>query len=225
MLTWPGPEDATPRLLLHGAGAQASTWTALAEKWAEHRTVHALDFRGHGESTRSPSYSLAQMRDDTLRVLDHLNPTSSDPAVDRAAIDIVGHSLGGMVGYLVASQRQPHIRRLVLEDAPPPLPVEPPREIPDDPGKDFGFDWQVIRDMYRMRNQPDPRWWDDLNNINIPVLLLCGGPSSHIDQNQLMQMANQIPGCAVTTIDAGHDIHSATPAEFGAVVDDFLASA
>jgi len=175
--------------------------------------VYALDFRGHGESERTPSYSLEVMRDDVVGVLDtfHLDE-----------VWIVGHSLGGMVGYLIASMRRPELTRLVLEEAPPPLPIVPAREIPEDPGEDFGFDWNVISDLYAQRNHPDPSWWEDLKRIDIPVLVLAGGESSHVDQDEMRDMADWIPNATLVTIEAGHNIHEARPGDFMNVVSEFL---
>jgi 3-oxoadipate enol-lactonase len=168
--SWGDAERRPPLLLLHAGGETSHSWTPLAEAWAGARRVYALDFRGHGESERTPSYSLEVMRDDVVGVLD---------TFDLDEVWIVGHSLGGMVGYLIASMRRPELTRLVLEEAPPPLPIVPAREIPEDPGEDFGFDWNVISDLYAQRNHPDPSWWEDLKRIDIPVLVLAGGESSH----------------------------------------------
>jgi 3-oxoadipate enol-lactonase len=127
-----------------------------------------------------------------------------------------------MVGYLIASMRRPELTRLVLEEAPPPLPVIPVRDVPDDPGEEFDFDWKVVSQVYAQRNHPDPSWWQGLKRINIPVLVLAGGVSSHVDQQQMSDMADRISGATLVTIEAGHNIHSTRPDDFMVVVSTFL---
>jgi 3-oxoadipate enol-lactonase len=47
-------------------------------------------------------------------------------------------------------------------------------------------------------------------------------PYSHVDQDQLAEMATRIPDCELVTIPAGHLVHAARPAEFAAAVTAFL---
>jgi 3-oxoadipate enol-lactonase len=211
--SWGHAERGPPLLLLHAAGETSLSWAPLAEAWSRARRVHALDFRGHGQSERTPLYSLEAMRDDVVGMLE---------ALDLDEVSIVGHSLGGMVGYLIASMRRPELTRLVLEEAPPPLPLVPARQIPEDPGEDVGFDWRAIRDLYAQRNHPDPSWWRDLDRIDIPVLVVAGGQASHVDQDQMRAMADRIPGATLVTIEAGHNIHAVRRDDFMGVVSEFL---
>lgn len=210
---WGDKRDVRALILLHSLGEDAATWERVAQELASTHQVLGIDLRGHGDSDRAAEYSLELMRDDVLGVLDHLELTE---------VCIVGHSLGGMVGYLMAISGDPRVTRLVLEEAPPPLPIVPPRPIPDDPGGEHGFDWKALTDLYRQRNHPDPRWWDALKNLTIPVLVIAGGPASHIDQPQLHDMAERMPNASFVTIDAGHDVHSRKPSEFITAMVDFL---
>lgn len=205
----PGPAV----MLLHSLGQDSTTWSDVAPALAQRHTVYALDLRGHGASSHMPRYSLDAMSNDILEALDELD------LVDTC---IVGHSLGGMVAYLAAGQRPASVGRLILEEAPPPLPAKPPRLAPDKPGTDLGFDWLAVPAIYRERNQPDPRWWDLLAHISIPTLLLAGGATSHVDQRQLAALAGQLPDCRMLTIEAGHEIHSTEPEAFVAAIEAFL---
>jgi pimeloyl-ACP methyl ester carboxylesterase len=132
--------------------------------------------------------------------------------------------VNGAVSYLIASQRRTEIRRIILEEAPPPLPIVPARPIPEDPGDDYGFDWRAITDLYAQRNDPDPSWWDELRRIDRPVLVLAGGQTSHVDQDELRHMVDRIPTATMKTIDAGHNIHQTRPGQFMEAVDAFLDS-
>lgn len=213
ILHWGDPTEAAPLVLLHSLGENAQTWTQLAKKWGTTRSVYAIDLPGHGQSQRSTSYSFEQMRDDVTAAVEQL---------DLDDVTIIGHSLGGIIGYLVASQLSPRLGRLVLEEAPPPLPVDPPRAIPPDPGDDFGFDWRALTDLYAQRNNPDPQWWTDLQLIDVAVLVIAGDDQSHVNQADIAAMADRIPHADLVTIDAGHNIHATEPEAFQRAIEHFL---
>jgi len=73
--------------LVHGLGADGSTWKPLIERLAAtgRYTVTTVDLRGHGASARAESYSVDDMADDLVESL----PTGLQ--------SVVGHSLGGAV--------------------------------------------------------------------------------------------------------------------------------
>lgn len=104
-----GPPNGDPLLLLPALGECAGDWAPVREVLDRERRVYAVDLRGHGRSDRPGEYSLELMRDDVLGLLDALG-------LDR--VDLVGHSMGGVVAHLVAQARPWQVVRLVLEDAP-----------------------------------------------------------------------------------------------------------
>src|SRR6476469_4791349 len=86
-----GRPDAPPVLLLHALGSSAATWDAVVPALADTFRVYALDLRGHGHSADPRRHSFELMRDDVVGFLDALG-------LDR--VTVVGHSMGGMVGFL-----------------------------------------------------------------------------------------------------------------------------
>jgi pimeloyl-ACP methyl ester carboxylesterase len=73
-------------------------------------------------------------------------------------------------------------------------------------------------------NDADPEWWDRLPRITAPTLVVGGGSTSHIPQEELKALSKLIPGCRLVTIEgAGHEVHSARHEQFLAVVEEFLA--
>jgi pimeloyl-ACP methyl ester carboxylesterase len=67
-----------------------------------------LTFRGHGASHRTPGrYQLEGYVEDALSVLEELGPAA-----------VVGHSLGGVVGWTVAQRRPDLVTKLFMEDPP-----------------------------------------------------------------------------------------------------------
>lgn len=108
-----GDPGAPAMVLLHALGEHAASWDEVVARVATRFRVVALDLRGHGGSTWPGRYSFTLMRDDVLGVLD---------ALDLRDVVLVGHSMGGIVAYLVAHAHPGRIARLVVEDAPPPFP-------------------------------------------------------------------------------------------------------
>ncbi|MFD6419252.1 alpha/beta fold hydrolase [Streptomyces sp. NPDC060194] len=208
-----GAADAPPLLLLHGRGGDLGNWDGIIEELARTRRTYALDLRGHGASSWPGTYGFDLMRDDVLAFVD---------ALDLAPLDIVAHSMGGGVALLLA-QAAPHlVRRLVLEEPPPLLPLDPPRPHLERPDEELAFDWPIVPDLDRQLNEPDPRWWERLADMTTPTLVIAGGPDSHLDQDRLARFADRIPTGRLLTIPAGHSVHASDPARFLAEVTSFL---
>ena len=208
-----GPAGAPALVFLHALGETGADWSAVTAHLSRGFRCYALDLRGHGESEWPGRYSVELMRDDLWASLSALG-------LDR--VGLIGHSLGGMVATLAAMDRPERVDRLVLEDPPPLRPAVPPREVPPRPPEPLGFDWAVVPALTPQRNLPDPAWWDGLIRITAPTLVVAGGPDSHLPQDQIAEMAARIPESRLVTIPAGHLVHATRPAEFRAVVEDFL---
>lgn len=206
-----GASDAPALVLLHGLGDDGGTWEVVGAEFGRHFRVFAIDLRGHGLSDRPGAYSFELMRDDVLGVMDQLG-------LDQ--VNLLGHSMGGTVAYLIAEEEPGRIERLVLEDTPPPWPWE--RAIPDRPTTPVPFDWAVVPAIYGQLSHPDPAWWDRVTAITAPTLIIGGGPDSHIPQDKLKEAADRLPNSTLQVIPAGHDVHGACPAEFTAAVLEFL---
>lgn len=208
-----GDPAAPPVVLLHGMGADASTWQAVAAGLADGYRVLAYDQRGHGGSSNTGSYSFELMRDDLCGFADKLGVES---------FVLIGHSLGGTVACLFAEKYPERLAGLVLEDTAPlqepldrPAPVRPDGELP--------FDWRMVEAISVQLAHPDPAWWDDLALITPPTLIVGGGDTSHVPQELLARAAARIPRAELITIEgAGHLVHGSRDAEFLAVVRPFL---
>lgn len=209
-----GDGPAPPLVALHALGEDGSSWDETARRLAGRYQVYAPDLRGHGESDRCPEYSFELMRDDVLGLLDTLG---------FGTVTLMGHSMGAVVAYLLAGERPERVSRLVLEEPPPPVRVDPPRFVTEeDRSRPASFDWEMVAAIYRQRNDFDPAYGKALAAITAPTLIIAGGPASHIPQDAIAKMARTIPGCRLATIEAGHLVHEERPGEFEAGVAAFL---
>ncbi len=105
-----GPADAPLALCVHGLSANMHAFDYLAERIAgEDRQVVAFDLRGRGRSEVTPlgSYGLAAHARDVLEV-------ATLVGADR--FDLVGWSLGAMIGITVASVAAERLRSITLID-------------------------------------------------------------------------------------------------------------
>ena len=100
-----GRRNGPPLLLLHGFTDSSRIWTMLLPFFSEHRVL-IPDQRGHGASDAPICcYSPSVLAEDARLFLDALG-------VKRASV--VGHSLGSMVGQVLAAEHPELVERLVL---------------------------------------------------------------------------------------------------------------
>ena len=108
--TWPGPSEALPLVLLHGIWDTWQTFEPAALRLATERTVHALDLRGHGESSKpDEGYEAGDYAADVLAVLAQLG---------HERVALLGFSLGALVASQLVATQPAGIARLILEDPP-----------------------------------------------------------------------------------------------------------
>lgn len=95
-----------PLLLVPGLGGTAVSWGAQTARLAAGYRVILHDHRGAGRSARPlMTYSVEQMAGDVLRVMDACG-------VERA--HVVGHSMGGAIGQVLAIEHPDRLASLVI---------------------------------------------------------------------------------------------------------------
>lgn len=105
-------------LLVHGFTGSRDDFREVLPVLARRGRTLALDLRGHGGSTNPgapEAYSLEQLRDDVVGLLDHLG-------IERC--DLLGHSMGGMVALRLVLEHPQRVASLVLMDTAP-GPIQP----------------------------------------------------------------------------------------------------
>lgn len=207
-----GAEDpaSPPVVLVPGTGATAATWAAVAEGLAPRRTV-AVDLRGHGDSDRPGAYSIRAMADDVAALL---------PRVAPGPVDLVGHSLGGLVALRVAAAHPERVRRLVLEDVGMPHPRAP--HPPPRPSGELQFDWRVVEQVRPEVDAPAPDWGRVVAAVTAPTLVVAGGARSFVDLAHVAELVTALPYGRSVVLGTGHDVHAERPEAFTAEVRAFL---
>ena len=102
-----GPSDALPVVLLHGwfASAELNWWGTFA-RFAGERRVLAVDHRGHGRGLHPIGpFTLVECADDVAALL---------AALDIPEAVVVGFSMGGPIGLLVARRHPDRVAGLVM---------------------------------------------------------------------------------------------------------------
>jgi aminoacrylate hydrolase len=95
-----------PLLFVAGLGGMGAFWGEQLRAFSATHRVITFDHRGTGQSTHSAiRYSIEQMADDALALLDHLG-------IERT--HYAGHSTGGAIGQHLAARSPTRIGNLVL---------------------------------------------------------------------------------------------------------------
>lgn len=98
-----------PILLIHPAGATASTWGSATEALARIGRVIAYDRRGYARSGGAPVHSMPRHTADAASILEHLE---TPPAV------VVGTSAGAAIAVDLAVRRPDLVRVVVAHEFP-----------------------------------------------------------------------------------------------------------
>ncbi|MDX1633142.1 MAG: alpha/beta hydrolase [Marinobacter sp.] len=111
---WPAEQrepQRPPVVMLHGWLDNCLSFSRLAPALAEATDVYALDMAGHGHSGHRPAgqgYLLADYVADLAEVLE---------TGFEGPVDLVGHSLGGIVCMMYAAAFPEKVRKLVVIDS------------------------------------------------------------------------------------------------------------
>lgn len=104
-----GEHSGVPVLIVHGLFGSGRNWGVIARRLAETRPVIAVDMRNHGDSPRFATQSYADMAGDLAQVI----------AAHGGRADVLGHSMGGKAGMVLALTHPDRVRRLIVADIAP----------------------------------------------------------------------------------------------------------
>lgn len=100
--------NGAPILLLHGLMGSARTWGRHVDWLREHGQVYCFDAAGHGRPAPA-ELSTEAFVDDLAEAL---------APIDEP-LTVIGHSMGGLHGWMFAAQYPDRVRGLVVEDMAP----------------------------------------------------------------------------------------------------------
>ena len=103
-----GPDSGPPLVLLHGLTDRWQYFLPIIPALSLRSHIYAIDFRGHGDSSRSPPYRYCDHISDTISFLENV--------VGEEAT-LFGASMGGGVSLMVAGNRPDLVRAIVFGDA------------------------------------------------------------------------------------------------------------
>lgn len=95
-----------PLLMIAGLGSDSTSWLPVIVPLSNNYRVIVFDNRGVGRSTSNNSgITIYQMEEDVVRLIEQLN---LDP------VNIIGHSMGGMIAMQLAANNPKLVKNLVL---------------------------------------------------------------------------------------------------------------
>jgi aminoacrylate hydrolase len=92
-------------VFISGLNGRGDFWQPQVEALSPHFRTLTFDHRGIGGSAGAPPYAVEQWARDVVALLDHL---------DIGAAHLVGHSTGGAIAQVVASEHPERVAALVL---------------------------------------------------------------------------------------------------------------
>ena len=103
--------EGKPLLIIHGFLGMSDNWKTLSMQYMEQGfQVHALDLRNHGKSFHSEDWGYDFMVQDVVAYCQFYQLKN---------IDVIGHSMGGKVAMLLATNYPELVDRLIVADIGP----------------------------------------------------------------------------------------------------------
>ena len=124
--------DLPALLLVHGIMMSHKVWDHQVAEFAQKYRVVCVDLRGFGQSTASnPGVSFEDHANDLVEIIDRLQLRD---------VTLVGWSMGGAIGQVLAAEHGSKISRLVLVDTTPQLlaSAEFPHALPAEAAMQLG---------------------------------------------------------------------------------------
>jgi len=233
--------SGTPILFLHGVGSDKSVWRPQLDYFGKTRRAVALDYPGYGESEFGPDATRDDFGAAVLAAMDGLG-------IEKA--HVCGLSLGGVIAIAMHSVAPDRCASLVIADSFAVHPqgqaiYERSTAASHDmrglaearigalmvsDGPDLrakAIDTMAAIDPEAYRIGARAVWLAEQQErasaVRVPTLILCGDSDAITPPALSEELAAIIPGSKLHIIEgASHLANLDKPAEFNAVIDDFL---
>ena len=241
-----------PVLFAHAFPLNRTMWAPNVSALVDRCRCVAMDFRGFGETTVAPPYSMDQYADDLAHLLDVLR-------IDRVVL--VGCSMGGYAAFAFWRRHRERVRALVLADTRPGADSEETLarrrqliELARDKGPAAVANAQIPSIVGKTTREKQPDTYDAvhrmiaqakadgivgavqammlrpdstalLSTIDVPTLVVVGEEDVPTPPKDARAMHEKIPGSTLEIIGgAGHLSNLERPAAFNHVLTEFLVS-
>ena len=241
-----------PVLFAHAFPLNRTMWAPNVSALVERCRCVAADFRGCGDSTVEPPYSMDQYADDLARLLDVLR-------IEKAVF--VGCSMGGYVGFAFWRRHRDRVRAFVLADTRSGADSEEGAQrrrqliaMARAEGSTAVANAQIASLVGKTTRSRQPDTYDAvhrmmaqapaagiigaleammqrpdstpiLGSIDVPTLIIVGEEDVPTPVKEARAMHERIPGSVLQVIEsAGHLANLERPAAFNHVLSEFLVS-
>ncbi|PTX56709.1 pimeloyl-ACP methyl ester carboxylesterase [Litoreibacter ponti] len=103
-------DGGTPLIIAHGLFGSGRNWGVIAKRLSDRGRVVTVDMRNHAGSFWSDDHSYEAMAADLAEVIETIGVSSAD---------VLGHSMGGKAGMVLALRRPALVSKLVVADIAP----------------------------------------------------------------------------------------------------------
>jgi 3-oxoadipate enol-lactonase len=236
--------EGEPVLFHHGYTGSHDSWEEVVPHLTGRYRCIVMDCRGAGDSEHpADGYTIEQYADDVIGLADVLG---------LGRFTYVGHSMGGVIGYELALRYPERLARLVLVAPAPADGVQAPPEMHERARalRQARDAETMLRERLVMApRRPDPelfrraveralsvsdghfegswealvqyRAGDRLREITVPTLMVAGAADGLLEAN--LRDFLRLPNATLHVFSrVGHQIPREVPAEFAAVLADFL---
>ncbi len=101
--------EGSPLIILHGLFGMSDNWMSIAKRSEKH-TVYIPDQRNHGRSPHHPDFNYPVLLDDLKTFIEtHIS----------VPVNLIGHSMGGKTGMLLALNYPELLNKLIVVDIAP----------------------------------------------------------------------------------------------------------
>ena len=235
-----GKPTKPPLILIHGAGGDHLSWPPEIRRMAA-GSVFSIDLPGHGKSEGPGRQSVAEYADS---VIGFMNASGLSRAV------VIGHGLGGAIALTIAIDHPERAAGVVLISTGPRLPVSSSvlenaanpatilqaiHSLQNQMGIPQGAKHVSDHSFRRLSSIRPTLFLGDLracaqfdvtsrlDDIQTPVLVLCGTDDQLVPRFHSEKLAGKIPGAALQTVeDAGHLVMLEQPRRVAALLSVFL---